>query len=158
MKIIERKFSCINDLDAICYEDVSNDIHQEYKRKSRISAGNFQNLKTFSHFLFKPFSAAGFCFISHKFLRWMTPFFILVTLISLAILSVHQQVYLFLLIGEVLLLFTPVFDRLAARAGLHLNFLRFISYFSFMNLALLKGFFRYIGGINSGVWTPTKRV
>jgi cellulose synthase/poly-beta-1,6-N-acetylglucosamine synthase-like glycosyltransferase len=158
MKILEKGFYCINDLQAICYEDVSNDIRQEYRRKSRISAGNFQNLKTFRKFLMRPFSPAGFCFISHKILRWLTPFFIIFSLLSLFILSSIHPFYLLLFAGEVLLLCTPFFDWLAGKAGLHIRLLRFVSYFTYMNLALLKGFFRFAGGIRSGVWTPTKRV
>ena len=157
MVVIEKGFRCINDLEAICYEDVSDDIFIEYKRKSRISAGNFQNLKRFGHFLFKPFTPEGFCFISHKFLRWMTPFFIIFSLMSLIILSFHSRIYFYLLTGEIVLLIAPFLDRLAVKLGIHWRFLRFVSYFSFMNLALLKGFFHFIKGINSGIWTPTKR-
>ena len=109
MKIIEKNHSCINDLDAICFEDVSSDINEEYRRKSRIAAGNFQNLKVFSHFLWRPFQPAGFCFISHKFLRWMTPFFIIITLISLTILSTINSAYLLLLSGEFFLLYPQIY-------------------------------------------------
>jgi cellulose synthase/poly-beta-1,6-N-acetylglucosamine synthase-like glycosyltransferase len=157
MKIIEKKYHCVNELEAVCYEDVSNDIKQEYKRKSRISAGNFQNLVLFSKFLLRPFTPAGFCFISHKFLRWVTPFLIILTLISLVILSGTNVVFSVLLIGEILLLLAPIIDFLFRKFGIHLKLLRFIAYFSYMNLALMKGFFRYMKGIESGVWAPTKR-
>lgn len=157
MKVLEKKFLCINDLDAICYEDVSNDIVQEYKRKARISAGNFQNLSEFRYLLFKPFTPEGFCFISHKFLRWITPFLILTTVLSLIILSFHSKIYLFLLAGELFLLSAPIFDSVLGKMGIHIRLLRFVAYFSYMNLALLKGFFRFVNGIQSGIWTPTKR-
>jgi cellulose synthase/poly-beta-1,6-N-acetylglucosamine synthase-like glycosyltransferase len=157
MNILKKDYKCVNDLEAICFEDVSNDILQEYKRKSRISAGNFQNLKYFKKYLFRPFSPIGFCFISHKVLRWMTPFFIIISLVSLIVLSFYDRIYLLLLIGEILLLFTPLIDWMVRKIGFHFKFLRFVSYFSFMNLALLRGFFKFIGGIDSGVWTPTKR-
>jgi cellulose synthase/poly-beta-1,6-N-acetylglucosamine synthase-like glycosyltransferase len=157
MKVLEKKYHCINDLDAICYEDVSNDILQEYKRKARISAGNFQNLSAFRCLLFRPFTPEGFCFISHKFLRWITPFLILITVLSLLVLSFYDKIFLFLLIAELLLLFAPIFDSVLGKMGIHLRLLRFVAYFSYMNLALLKGFFRFVNGIKSGVWTPTKR-
>lgn len=157
MKIIEKGYKCINDLEAVCYEDVSNDIRQEYKRKSRISAGNFQNLKAFGKYLLKPFTPAGFCFISHKFLRWITPFLIILSLLSLIVLSFYNKIYFYLLIGEVVLLCSPIIDKLAVKLNFHIRLLRFISYFVYMNLALLKGFFRFMSGIKSGVWTPTRR-
>ncbi|MBP6335792.1 MAG: glycosyltransferase [Bacteroidia bacterium] len=157
MQILKSEFACVNELKAICYEDVSNDILQEYKRKARISAGNFQNLAAFSGYLLKPFSPTGFCFISHKVLRWLSPFFLLISLFSLAYLSSFNRVYLFLFIAELLLLISPVFDAALRSFGLHWKLLRFVSYFSFMNLALLKGFFRYMAGVHSSVWTPTFR-
>lgn len=63
----------INDLEAICYEKVSTLASEEYRRKKRISTGNFQNLFTYYRLL-NPFSKLGFSFISHKVLRWMGPF------------------------------------------------------------------------------------
>lgn len=157
MVVMEKGFKCVNALDAICYEDVSNDIMQEYRRKARISAGNFQNLKRFRMFLFKPFSPVGFCFISHKVLRWLTPFFILVTLITLAFLQMQSELFLVLFIGQLLLMLTPFFDFILGKTGVHLKLLRFASYFMLMNLALLKGFLHYLSGVRSGVWTPTSR-
>ena len=159
MKILEKGFHCLNDLDAICYEDVSNEAKQEYRRKARVSAGNFQNLKEFSSLLLKPFSATGFCFISHKVLRWITPFFILFSMGSLAVLTVlgAHPVYPLLFLGELLLLISPLIDSILGKAGIHLKLLRFVSYFSLMNLALLQGFWRFINGIQSNIWTPTKR-
>ena len=158
MKVIGQNYKAINLLDAICYEDISNDIWQEYRRKARISAGNFQNLAIFKSFLLRPFSPAGFCFISHKVLRWFTPFLILLSLIALAKLASTHVLYAWLLTAEVLLLFTPLFDALLRKRGIHLGVLRYAAYFILMNIALLQGFFRYLNGIKSGVWTPTKRV
>lgn len=157
MQVLRQDFLCVNELKALCYEDVSNDIKQEYKRKARISAGNFQNLKEFSEYLFKPFSALGFCFISHKVLRWLTPFFLIVSLIALAILATFNTGYIYLFVIELLLLISPVFDAILRKFNIHWKLLRFVSYFSYMNLALLKGYFRYLGGVRSSVWTPTLR-
>lgn len=157
MTVLEKKLKCINELEAICYEDVSNDVQQEYRRKARISAGNFQNLKRFISFVGKPFSKVGFCFISHKVLRWLTPFFILLSLCCLVWLSFHQTIFQVLLGGELLLIFSPFIDWLLKKINVHLRVVRFVSYFSLMNIALLKGFFRFIVGVKSGVWTPTKR-
>lgn len=157
MVVLEKGFKCVQELNAICYEDVSTDVMQEYRRKARISAGNFQNLKRFRKFLLKPFSPTGFCFISHKLLRWLSPFFILLTILCLVILQAKGQFFFWLLIGEIALVMTPLFDFLFAKAGIQNRLLRFSSYFILMNLALLKGFFHFLSGVQSGVWTPTER-
>src|SRR5690606_1843765 len=44
MHVLEQNKKALNELDAHCYEDVSNKIKEEFRRKLRISAGNFQNL------------------------------------------------------------------------------------------------------------------
>ncbi len=157
MRILEKKYLCRNELSAICYEDVSNEIKEEFRRKARISAGNFQNLSRFRHFLLNPFTAAGFCFISHKLIRWVTPIFIFTSLVCLFFLIHVSSIFIFLFIGECLLLIAPLLDLLLKKIGIHFKLIRFIAYFSYMNLALIKGYISFKKGIKSGVWTPTKR-
>ncbi len=157
MKVLEKGYKCLNDLEAICYEDIPNEVSVEFKRKARISAGNFQNLSRFKKFLMNPFHAAGFCFISHKFIRWITPLFLLSSLVSLFLLIPRSNYFLFLFIAELVLLATPIFDWLLKRVGVNNKLIRFVAYFSMMNLALVKGYFIFQKGIKSGVWTPTKR-
>ncbi|MBK9026310.1 MAG: hypothetical protein IPL69_20850 [Saprospiraceae bacterium] len=77
---------------------------------------------------------------------------------SLAVLTVlgAHPVYPLLFLGELLLLISPLIDSILGKAGIHLKLLRFVSYFSLMNLAF-PGFWRFINGIQSNIWTPTKR-
>jgi len=157
MHVLKKGYRSINELQAVCYEDVSNDIEQEYRRKARISAGNFQNLFTFRRILLQPFTSVGFCFISHKVLRWLTPFFLIIALISLAILSSYHEIFRWLFLLECLMLLSPLLDTIFRKSGLHIRLLRFVSYFSYMNLALLHGFFRFLSGVKSSIWTPTRR-
>ncbi|MFZ7144448.1 MAG: glycosyltransferase [Bacteroidota bacterium] len=157
MKILEKGFKCRNELSAICYEDVPNEMKVEFRRKARISSGNFQNLSRFSTFLLNPFSMAGFCFISHKLIRWITPLFLLSSLICLFFLIPSGKIFLILFSGEIFLLLSPLLDLFLKKIGLHFKFIRFIAYFSYMNLALIKGYFDFRRGIKSGVWVPTKR-
>jgi hypothetical protein len=51
----------------------------------------------------------------------------------------------------------PLIDYLLRKINIHSIPLRFISHFVLMNLALLAGFFKYLGGIKNNVWQPTKR-
>jgi len=157
MQVLIKKYSCISEPAAVCYEDVSNDLRQEYKRKSRISAGNFQNLTALGKHLCNPFSALGFCFLSHKLIRWFTPFLILISICSLAYLSLENSLCFILLIGELLLISSPLFDLVIRKMGFHPRLLRYVAYFSYMNLALLRGFFNYSSGVKGSTWTPTKR-
>jgi len=51
----------------------------------------------------------------------------------------------------------PLLDRIFEYFGANVLALRNVSYFNYMNLALLFGFKDYINGIDSNIWEPTKR-
>ena len=155
MKIFEKGKKAINDLEAKVYEDVSNNISDELRRKIRIATGNFQNLKTFFGLLFV--KNVGFCFFSHKVLRWFGPFIILLALISNLVLAFNNVFYMYILVAQILVLLLPLFDVILKGLGIHIKYLRLITHFYAMNLALLLGFFKFLKPIKSGVWERTKR-
>ena len=159
MKTLEKGGKAINELEAICYEALSHDPKEEYKRKSRISAGNFQNLNHFKHLLWPPIDTLAFRFLSHKVLRWLGPFFIIFALLTsgiLALLGNFNFLILFVILLGILLL-PPLLDSILKSLGINVLLLRNISYFLFMNLALLEGFFKYTNGIKNNVWQPSER-
>jgi len=157
MQVHNQQFQCIYDLEALCYEDVPGNMWEEFRRKSRIGAGNFQNLGFFKKWLLKPLHPVGFTFWSHKVLRWFTPFLAISGLIAIAILSGQNGFYhaifwyKFLVVGLFLL------DLILVFFNIHIKLLRLITYFYFMNFALILGFIYFIKGIKSNVWSPTQR-
>ncbi len=158
MRVFEQQKQAIQEPMAICYEDVSDDINQEFKRKKRISAGNFQNLMRFKQLLFstQPRGVA-FCFWSHKVLRWLTPFLLITVFLCNAILAIQNYFYASLFVIQVAVLLLPFADLILNKLHVHFKLLRFVRYFYMMNIALLVGFFNYIKGIKTNVWEPTKR-
>ena len=129
---------------ALGYEDVSTSLREEFKRKKRISIGNYQNLKRFRSLLLKKIHPFGWVFLFHKILRWTAP----------------QA----MLIGALALVFTPfalpTFIGVGVLVLLELLFYRGagpLVYFCAMNLAMLQGYLTYLQGVSSSVWQPTKR-
>ena len=157
MKVLEDGKKAILEPNAICFEDISNIIREEFRRKVRISIGNYQNLATFWKMAMNPFSGKGFSFISHKIIRWFTPFFLIICFILSVILSYFVPCFSVLLYLQILVMILPLFDLLLKSGEIHIRLLRFITHFYSMNLALFIGFFKYLKGINSNVWQPTKR-
>jgi len=156
MAVIENGKAAINELDAIAYEDVSHVMAKEFKRKKRIAAGNFQNLNRFKHLLLPPITGVAFCFFSHKVLRWKGPFFMLFALVTNALLFQQNLYYQLLFIGQLFIWMIPILDYTLGKLGIHNKLLRFVSHLFGMNLALFLGFFTYLGGIKTNVWTPTE--
>ena len=157
MKVLERKKKGILELKAIGYENVPNRLSEEFRRKIRIAAGNFQNLTTFYRLLWPPYTGLAFSFFSHKVLRWLGPFFLLLMIISNIILALTVPFYMILLLMQGLLVISPFIDFLLRKIGLHIVILRFITHFYSMNLALLAGFLKFIKGTETNVWQPTRR-
>lgn len=157
MHVLESGKKSINELNAVCVEDVSNKLEEEFRRKLRISAGNFQNLARFKHLLWPPFNAIAFSFLSHKVIRWTGPVLLIIILISTSILALDSNYYRLLLLIELIIYSTPIIDRILKSISIHIKYLRFANYFIMMNLALLKGMVWYINGIKTSVWEPTQR-
>lgn len=158
MRAFEKGGKAINELKAICYESLPDDMQEEYRRKSRISAGNFQNLVTFRHLLY-PMNNLSFAFFSHKVLRWLGPFFIIFAGISGLILSlsgniIYQFLFVMMLAGGIGI---PLLDYFFHQWKINILAFRAVRYFIVMNVALLEGFFKFIKGIKNNVWQPPKR-
>ena len=153
MQVLERKnYALLNNL-AICIEDVTTDISSEYRRKVRISSGNFQNLFFFKHLLFD-FSSICFAFWSHKVLRWLTPFFIFICLFSSVFLIPYHKFFIWISCIQLLFLLFPLFNYFFKFNNV---FLKFIAHFYLMNFALFEGFIKFIKGIKSSIWEPINR-
>jgi cellulose synthase/poly-beta-1,6-N-acetylglucosamine synthase-like glycosyltransferase len=159
-KAMQQGGKAINDLEAICYEAISQDIKEEFRRKVRISTGNYQNLITFANVLKKPWQPLGFAFLSHKVLRWLGPFFILGSFAVALFFSLCGSVwYQFILLGYLgILVVIPLLDVFLQKINIHILPFRHVRYFVAMNRALLVGFFRFMKGVEKGIWEPTRRV
>ena len=146
VQLIARDQKVLFNEAAIGLEDVSTSLREEYKRKIRISIGNWQNLIRFYPLLFKHPYPFGILFLMHKVLRWLTPHLYLIALI--AGLFTSQW-----LISSIILIGLPVSQFILMSFGLATP----LAYFYAMNAALFIGFLRYLKGVKSSVWQPTKR-
>jgi len=145
---------------AYAMETASAGIGEEFKRKTRIAAGNLQALLRMPGLL-NPFrhGMLSFQYVSHKFLRSFIAPLCFAALIPVNILLLPEggraYIYLFLMQG----LF-----YLAAGAGYLLrnrplpSRLFFVPFYVvLMNLSALAGFLRYAGGRQSVLWDKALR-
>ncbi len=158
---LEKGSRAIVDLEAVCHEAVSTEIREEFRRKSRIATGNFQNLQRFRRFL-RPWNsnfATFFAFWSHKGLRWFGPFLLLGMMVSAAGLACISPFYRLVALGLAGSFGLAGLDAWMSRreGGRHVKLFRLIRYFYSMNAALFLGFVRYLKGPGVSVWEPTKR-
>lgn len=142
---------------AFVYENIGMNIPDEFKRKRRFAAGNFQILWHFKHLLWPSYSSISFiyCYIFHKVIRWTTPiimsilwlysFFVNDSLIFNVVKLCGLGFFLYIIVNFVLLKskLAPLWTRLF--------------YFLSMNLALLTGFYDFLRGVKTNVWERSKR-
>jgi len=157
MKVLERGKRTMSSLDSLVYEDVSNKLSEEFRRKIRISIGNFQNLSVFKHLLWPPYKALGFSFLSHKVIRWFGPFLLLLAFISNVILMIDYKYFEYLFLVQIILYALTLMDFLLRKFDIHLLVLLFSSHLISMNTAIRVGLIKNLKEVKSNVWQPTQR-
>ena len=156
-QIAAHKHSILNP-NARFYLNNPNSIEIEYRRKKRISAGNFQNLSHFLRLLLPTWGGAAFCFGSHKVIRWIGPFIMGIAFACLlALQTLGSTAYFWLAVVAEVGLFLALLDILLQKLNINIKLLRYANYFLQMNIALLDGFIWFCRGIKTNVWNPTKR-
>lgn len=150
MNIIEQGGEIVFDNEAVCYEDAPSQSSVEFKRKVRISTGNFQNLFRYKNLLLTFWKGSSFAFLSHKVLRWLTPFLLILCFLSSLFLGFYNRIFFVICAVQFLGILTPLIK-------IDQKYFKIVSHFYLMNLALLKGFFKFLGGVETNIWQPTKR-
>jgi len=172
MKVREAGYRMIFAPDAVA-EEALPDVADEWRRRVRIGAGDFQALGLCRACLSPRYGRFAWMFWSHKVLRWLTPPMGLLAVAAAALLSVWGRslvppiadARLFLADSVVLVVLAAL---LAAGLGALLRrFSRdrrrwarpFVAwhYFMLMQLALLVGFVRFCRGNLQGSWDRTAR-
>jgi len=141
---------------ATAKELVPASVSQEFRRKTRIAAGGFQVLK-YIDFLKRPFKdiKVTLFFVSHKLLRWLSPFFLIVLFFA-NVLLVDSGVFAvflwlqFMLYG--LALVGVFFPRLRGHTLVYVPY-----YFVAMNAACFIGFWKNLLGTQKVTWNRVDR-
>jgi cellulose synthase/poly-beta-1,6-N-acetylglucosamine synthase-like glycosyltransferase len=141
---------------ALAYAVSSGGLKTEFRRRCRIGAGGFQSLAVLSClFRLQHFRQAA-AFTSHKLLRWICPFLLILILacnVGLLVMPGYQR--LLCIQGAAYLL--AVIGLFAPNRGLLTRVARTASAFLIMNLAILAGFFQWLIHADQVLWNPTPR-
>ena len=161
LHVFEHGARCVTNPLAVVFEDLPGSINQEFKRKRRISTGNFQNLQAYMHLLWSNTWPVGFAFFSHKVLRWFTSFFLLASIIASTLLFVLYpsiQIYQMVFVLMIVNIFLPLIDLVLKAMNISVNLLRLHRYFLSMNIAMFLGFIDWVRGVKTNIWKPTERL
>lgn len=141
--------------DALGFEKTAPSSSGELRRKIRIGAGNFQNLYRLAHLLLPNKGFLALSFFSHKVLRWLGPFFLILIWIACGHLAWYssQEIWTWLFWLQCTWHILAVLGIILEKTGIHRIPIIFIpSYFDLMNIALLLGCFKAITQKQGAVW------
>ena len=131
------------DKDAISLKNTSKDLKDLFSAQTLKAKGGFQTLFREFSYLIPPRTWFAFSFISHKVIRWLVPFLLIVIFNVPIILFEDNLMKLFLIIQ--ILFYSLAWFGWHFRKKMRLPFItNVVTYFTVMNIAVLVGFFRYL--------------
>lgn len=157
MKVLQSGHEVYYEPAAVAVEEAPPRLGDEFGRRTRIGAGDFQALSFLLPMLNPARGFPAFAFFSHKVLRWVTPFFLILALaanIPLALLMPYSLT----LVAQGLFYAMAMAGGIAGLGGKSLGRWAGLPwYFVAMNLALFFGFFRFLFGLQKVTWKRTQR-
>lgn len=143
LKIVQKGYRAVFEPEARIYDRVTTNAKEEFSRKARTLAGNFQIFRYLSG-LFNPIkSPVAWQLFSHKFLRLIAPFLLAAVFIS-NIFILGSFIYRFIFIGQVIFYTLALF-------GVSVPYM-----FCVMNQAAVAGLYRFLKGSQDVLWEKAK--
>lgn len=158
--IAKRGYRVAYEPDAKAFEYSSAGLHEEMKRKVRISAGGLQAVWRLRPLLnpFK-FGVLSFQYISHRVLRWtLAPVALLVLFFTNLLLAKSgNEIYMLLMLGQCFFYGMAALGYYLEELQVKIKGLFIPLYFTLMNLSVYLGLFKLINGSQSVVWEKVRR-
>lgn len=145
------------EMESKAYERSGQSFLEEFRRRIRIGVGNYQTLFRYISVLNPRYGLASYTFFSHKVVRWLFPFLMIVALVS-NFLLLELPFYKAMLVFQLSVYTVGLLGGILAAFNVRLPPVTSLFHFLAMNAALLWGFFRYLKqGNRKFVWEPTAR-
>lgn len=145
---------------ALAYEDLPPALADEFGRRVRIGAGDFQILARCLGLLHPSHGLAAWVFLSHKVLRWLAPLLMIAAILAALVLLVLGAPGAWLVAAGCLGIAALTAAGFVAAKRLPGPLGRLASvcaYFATMNAALLLGCLRWLRGGQKTTWNRTRR-
>lgn len=156
MRVVARGYRFPYEPEALAWEEGS-DSAQEFRRRARIAAGNFQATRWLLRLLDPRRGFVAFAFASHKLIRWSAPSLMLQALSS-SLFLLGRPFYRAAFVAQLGFYALALLGRYARPSGLAGKLAQVASYFVTMNAAVGLGFVRYLFNRQGAVWDRTPRV
>jgi len=155
--IVKKRYRGVLEETAYCREEAAEGIENEFRRQVRITTGTLRSLFNRETFL-NPFHYPLFLFevISHKVMKLITPFLLIVIFLSNCVIALRSSFYA-LLLGLQLFFYILAYSSYKFDRIRNMNpFISIASTFTITNLAMLKGWLAYITRKDYSTWSPER--
>ena len=159
LRVAQKGYRVVYEPEAFAVEGHSADVKEELKRKIRISAGGLQAVWRLRDLL-NPFKYGilTFQYLSHRVLRWtLAPIALPIIFIINIFLAQESGLYQSILICQIFFYAMSILGWVFEQYKVKVKLFYIPYYFSMMNYAVYRGFFRLISGRQSVVWEKSKR-
>jgi poly-beta-1,6-N-acetyl-D-glucosamine synthase len=161
LKIIQKGFRAIFDPNAKAYDIVADNPKEEYRRKARTLYGNYQIFCLFSN-LFNPLnSPIALQLFSHKFLRVVAPFLLILLFANNFCLVNSSLIYKVFMVGQIIFYLLAILG--IGTKHIKYGFLSFVSklcyvpyVFCLLNFSALVGFIRFAKQEQTVTWAKAR--
>lgn len=155
MHVIQQRRRVVYEPNAVATENGTPLARQEFRRRVRVTAGAVQSIKRGKWPpLARPVEL--WQYISHKLLRWLGPVWLILLLVSSAVLCSEGTIYRIALAGQLAVYLLAA----AATGSLRLRQTRpggIAFYFVMSHVAMTWGLLKGTLNLQRGVWTRTER-
>lgn len=151
MRIVKAGYRVKFDRDAIAYDVKSDSLIEEYYRKVRTLAGNWQLLSLAPWLLSRAENPIFFEFISHKVLRLLAPWALIVTLVCAWLLSNIMLFKLVFILQSGLIALAGV-GMIAYLAKIKVPVAGQLMGFALLNIAAIVGTWKFFIGRQKDLW------
>lgn len=138
------------------YQDLK-DPSKEYQRKIRTVIRGMTGLSRHAEVLgFGKFGFFAFQVISHKLMRWLTPWFLLLFFLLNALIADEGVFYSLLFLGQLAFYGLAVVAHFLPRLQ-SISVIKLVYFFVQVNIALLDASIKFIAGQRMTTWKPSAR-
>jgi cellulose synthase/poly-beta-1,6-N-acetylglucosamine synthase-like glycosyltransferase len=152
LSVIAGGYRVVFEPRARAAEETSGSVAEEFRRKTRIAAGNFYGVSEFYRLLSPFHGFAAFALWSHKMIRWMGWVFLLAIAGSSAYLAKDSEFFYAVCLLELVVAGLLVLGAAAERVRVRIGLLGMPFHFLAMNAALALGFVWFILGRRNPAW------
>ncbi len=157
-KMIQQGLCTVFEPEAVCTEETNRRIDNELKMRVRVITQTFTDLWRHRSML-NPFRSGFYAvqLLSHKVMRYLVPFFLMVLLAASAILSPGSLFYRMLLAAQVAGYACATLALVLERVGIRSRLLAFPQYFVLTNLASVIAVYKLLRGERYARWEPIRQ-